>query len=152
MIGSVGDRPSPGDDMESTPARKDPLTLVIARLLLLDLLKPNHRWIRVPLALLFVATNLRREQRLRPLLAVGSRASDGECVEAFVLGLSLVSKDFRPLTIRTNVVRTRSRWFGSARSFLVGIQGKSVEVTARDGARATLTCLLIPKSAKTVAP
>ncbi len=90
---------------------------------------------------------------------VGSRISGGERVEAFAPGIGAISEDFKRLTVRTNLVHRRSRWFAEKgyaaqlRSFFAGIhEGKLPEVTVRDGARATIGCLRMLESAKTFAP
>jgi predicted dehydrogenase/threonine dehydrogenase-like Zn-dependent dehydrogenase len=88
---------------------------------------------------------------------VGSRTSAGERVEVFAPGLAASTENFKRLTIQTNLRRTRSRWFAEKgyaaqlESFLTGIRkGKPPAVTVRDGARATLGCLRMLESARTL--
>jgi predicted dehydrogenase len=90
---------------------------------------------------------------------VGSRTSGGERVEAFAPGIFAISEDFKRLTVRTSLVHRRSRWFAEKgyaaqlRSFFSGLHdGKLPEVTVKDGARATVGCLRMLESAKTLAP
>jgi predicted dehydrogenase/threonine dehydrogenase-like Zn-dependent dehydrogenase len=88
---------------------------------------------------------------------VGSRTSAGERVEVFAPGLGVSTENFKRLTIQTNLRRTRSRWFAEKgyaaqlESFLTGLrEGKPPAVTVRDGARATLGCLRMLESARTL--
>jgi len=90
---------------------------------------------------------------------VGSRHSGGERVEAFASGIGAVSEDFKRLTVRTSLVHKRSQWFAEKGyadqlgRFFAGIrEGKSPEVTVRDGARATIGCLRMLESAETFSP
>ncbi len=90
---------------------------------------------------------------------VGSRTSGGERVEAFAPGLGAVSEDFKRLTVQTTLRRTRSRWFAEKghaallESFFASIrEGTPPAVTARDGARATIACLRMLESARTLSP
>jgi len=87
---------------------------------------------------------------------VGSKTSGGERVEVFASGINVVVEDFKRLMIRTDVRRTRFHWWpqkgyaAQLESFLTGIrQGKPPQITARDGARATVGCLRMLESAKT---
>jgi predicted dehydrogenase len=88
---------------------------------------------------------------------VGSRTSGGERVEIFAQGVGAVAENFKRLTILGAMRRSRSRWFpdkGYAQqlaSFLGGIRdGRQPEVTVRDGARATIACLRMLESARTL--
>ncbi|MFN2567919.1 MAG: bi-domain-containing oxidoreductase [Gemmatimonadaceae bacterium] len=90
---------------------------------------------------------------------VGSKTSGGECVEAFASGVGVVTEDFRRLAVRTGIRRRKSRLFADRgyadqmRSFISSIRsGKPPEVTARDGARATIACLRMLESARTDTP
>ncbi|MEK6408465.1 MAG: bi-domain-containing oxidoreductase [Acidobacteriota bacterium] len=90
---------------------------------------------------------------------VGSRASAGERVEAFAQGAGVVVEDFKRLKIQTGLQRKRSRLFADKgyraqlESFLTSIRkGTTPEVTARDGARATIGCLRMLESARTRRP
>jgi predicted dehydrogenase len=90
---------------------------------------------------------------------VGGRSSAGERVEAFAQGIGVVVEDFKRLKIQTGLGRTRSRLFADKgyhpqlESFLTAIRkDRSPEVTARDGARATIGCLRMLESARTKSP
>jgi len=90
---------------------------------------------------------------------VGSRISAGERVEAFAQGIGVVVEDFKRLKIQTGLGRTRSRLFADKgyrpqlESFLTAIRKDTTpEVTARDGARATIGCLRMLESARTKGP
>lgn len=90
---------------------------------------------------------------------VGSKTSAGERVEAFAEGFGAFSEDFKRLAIRRTLTSRRSRLYADKgyevqlRSFFEGIrQDRSPEVTARDGARATLGCLRMLESARTSSP
>ncbi len=90
---------------------------------------------------------------------VGSRASGGERVEAFAPGVGVVTEDFTRLTTSTRLRRTRSRWLAEKGyaaqlvAFLAGIRGGAPPaVTVRDGARATIGCLRMLESARTLGP
>jgi predicted dehydrogenase/threonine dehydrogenase-like Zn-dependent dehydrogenase len=89
----------------------------------------------------------------------GSRRFSGERVEAFAPGITLLTEDFKKLTVHASWSRTKSRWlpdkgygaqlegfFGNLRS------GVPPAVTAFDGARATIVCLAILESARTQSP
>ncbi|MGH7232100.1 MAG: bi-domain-containing oxidoreductase, partial [Nitrospiraceae bacterium] len=90
---------------------------------------------------------------------VGSKTSGGERVEAFAPGVAIIVEDFKRLEIRMNHRRTRSQWWAEKgyaaqlQSFLSGIRhGKPPEITARDGARATIACLRMLESAQQHTP
>jgi predicted dehydrogenase len=90
---------------------------------------------------------------------VGSRTSGGERLEAFAPGVGAVAEDFKQAIIRTGAVRKSSSWFAEKgyedqmREFFAALrQGKSPEVTVRDGVRATLGCLCMLQSAREQAP
>jgi predicted dehydrogenase len=90
---------------------------------------------------------------------VGSKTSGGERVEVFAQGIGVVSEDFKQLTSKTGMRRTRSSWRvekgyrAQLESFLKGIRaGEQPAITVRDGARATLGCLRILESARTLSP
>jgi predicted dehydrogenase/threonine dehydrogenase-like Zn-dependent dehydrogenase len=85
----------------------------------------------------------------------GSKRSGGERLEVFMPGATVVTEDFKRLTVDTTIRRSRSRWFPDkgylpqVKTFLDGIrEGRSPEVTVRDGARATLACLRMIESAR----
>src|ERR1700722_14784177 len=88
---------------------------------------------------------------------VGSKTSGGERVEVFQQGLAVVSEDFKHLSIRRGSRRNRSRWFAEKgytaqmESFISAIRkGVQPQVTVRDGARATIGCLRMLDSARTL--
>lgn len=90
---------------------------------------------------------------------VGSKASSGERLEAFTQGLGAMSEDCRRLRIAKTLTTSRWRWYADKgyatllQSFFAAIRaGRPPEVTARDGARATISCLRMLESAKTLAP
>lgn len=90
---------------------------------------------------------------------VGSKTSGGERVEVFAQGLGVSTEDFKRLTVSAGIRRTRSRWWGEKgygaqlESFVERIrEGREPEVTVRDGARATVGCLRMLESAKTLRP
>lgn len=90
---------------------------------------------------------------------IGSKTSGGERVEAFAQGVGVVSEDFKKLSIKTGVQRTRSRlwaekgYAAQLESFVAAIRtGRPQEIDARDGARATIGCLRMLESARTLKP
>ena len=90
---------------------------------------------------------------------VGSKTSGGERVEAFAPGMGGSAEDFKRLTLRTNMVHKRSSWFAEKgyaeqiRAFFDDIRaGKAPSVTVDDGARATIVCLRMIESARTMTP
>ena len=89
----------------------------------------------------------------------GSKTSGGERVEVFAQGLGVFTEDFKRLDVRTSARSGRSSMWadkGYAQQltgFLAAIrEGRPAEVTARDGARATIGCLAMLESARTLAP
>lgn len=83
----------------------------------------------------------------------------GELVEAFAQGVTVAVEDFKRLRIQDKLRRDKSKlWadkgYGAQlESFINSIRkGGLLEVTARDGARATLACLRMLESARTHAP
>jgi predicted dehydrogenase/threonine dehydrogenase-like Zn-dependent dehydrogenase len=90
---------------------------------------------------------------------VGSKAAAGEHVEAFAPGIGTITDDFRRLVVATTRRRQRSSWWAQKgyaaqlQSFLDAIrEGREPAVTVRDGARATIACLRMLESARTLAP
>ena len=90
---------------------------------------------------------------------VGSSTSGGERVEVFADGLGVATEDFKRFTVATKLRKSRSRMFAEKgyasqmESFLNGIrEGRPPEITVRDGARATIGCLRMLESARTLAP
>jgi predicted dehydrogenase len=88
---------------------------------------------------------------------VGSRSSGGERVEIFAQGVGAATENFKRLTTFGAVRRSQSQWFADKgysqqlASFLSGIQeGRPPEITVRDGARATILCLRMQESARTL--
>jgi predicted dehydrogenase/threonine dehydrogenase-like Zn-dependent dehydrogenase len=83
----------------------------------------------------------------------------GESVEAFAQGVTVTVEDFKRLRIQDKLRRTRSKLWGDKgygaqlESFINGIRkGECPEVAARDGARATIACLRMLESARTLSP
>lgn len=90
---------------------------------------------------------------------VGSKTSAGERVEAFAPGMAGAAEDFTRLTLRTNLVSRRSSWFAEKgyaeqmRSFFGDIRGAKIpSITVDDGARATIVCLKLLDSVRTLSP
>ena len=90
---------------------------------------------------------------------VGGKTTGGERVEAFAPGMGASADDFKRLTVRTNLVSQRSSWFAKKgyseqmRSFFDEIRaGRTPSVTVDDGARATVICLKMLESARTMSP
>jgi len=90
---------------------------------------------------------------------VGSNTSGGERVEIFGPGFGASTEDMKRFTVNRRAVRRRSRWFAEKgylaqlQAFIRGIQtGNQPNVTARDGAQATIGCLLMLQSARTGQP
>ncbi|HVG35213.1 MAG TPA: bi-domain-containing oxidoreductase [Pyrinomonadaceae bacterium] len=88
---------------------------------------------------------------------VGSKTSAGERVEVFAQGVGIMTEDFKQLTTKSGLQRTRSSWRvekgyrAQLEAFLKGIgTGEQPEITVRDGARATLGCLRMLESARTL--
>ena len=90
---------------------------------------------------------------------VGSRSSAGERVEGWAPGIGCAAEDFKWFESRTNVRRSRSRWW-PAKGYAEQLQGfvESVRrgdppaVTVRDGARSTLVCLRLLESVRDRVP
>lgn len=90
---------------------------------------------------------------------VGSESSGGELVEIFAPGVAASSEDFKRLTVKKKTAKTNSKWFAAKGydaqldSFVKSLrEGTETAVTALDGTRATLGCLLILESIKTGEP
>ncbi len=90
---------------------------------------------------------------------VGSKTSAGERVEAFAPGIGVVVENFKRLEIQTASRQKRSQFWPDKgylaqwESFLTRIRkGDAPEVTARDGARATISCLRMMESARALGP
>jgi len=89
---------------------------------------------------------------------VGSRSSGGERVEAFAPGMGVTAEDFKQFAVKTTIVHKSSSWFaekgyaGQMQSFFAGLrESRPPEVTVRDGARATIACLRMLQSARSLA-
>jgi predicted dehydrogenase len=90
---------------------------------------------------------------------VGSESSAGEMVEVFAPGVGMATEDFKRLSIKKTSRKQSSKFFAAKgydeqlASFVKSlIEGKETEVAVRDGARATLGCLLILQSIQTGKP
>lgn len=90
---------------------------------------------------------------------VGSKTSGGERVEAYFSGMGAIAEDFKRITLRSSGVTRRSSWFAEKgyaeqlRAFFDEIRcGTPPAVDVRDGARATIVCLRMLESARTMAP
>ena len=90
---------------------------------------------------------------------VGSESSGGEMVEVFAPGIGVMTEDFKSLTVKKKARKTSSKYFAAKgyddqlASFVKSIKdGTETEITALDGVRATLGCLLMLESVKTGAP
>ena len=88
---------------------------------------------------------------------IGSKKAQTERVEVFANGITSMVQDFKRFQSISNFKRTRSTLWAykgyedQLRSFFSRIvEGKSPEVTVRDGARATLVCIEMLKSAQTL--
>jgi hypothetical protein len=89
---------------------------------------------------------------------IGSKKAQCERVEVFANGITSMVQDFKRFESVSNFKRTRSTLWAykgyedQLRSFFGRLaDGKSPEVTVRDGARATLVCVEMLKSAQTLA-
>jgi predicted dehydrogenase/threonine dehydrogenase-like Zn-dependent dehydrogenase len=90
---------------------------------------------------------------------VGSETSGGEMVEVHAPGVAMRSEDFKGLMVKGKTRKSSSRFFAAKgydaqlASFVKSLRsGSETEITVRDGARATLGCLLMLESAETGAP
>ena len=83
----------------------------------------------------------------------------GESVEAYAQGVTVAVEDFKRLRIQEKLRRTKSKLWGEKgygaqlESFINSIRrGKAPEVTTKDGARATVACLRMLESARSLSP
>jgi len=90
---------------------------------------------------------------------VGSASSAGERVEAFTSGVGVVVEDFKRLIVNGRIRRERIRLWpdkgyeAQLRSFVDAVRNdQEPAVTVRDGARATIACLRLLESARTLSP
>jgi predicted dehydrogenase len=86
---------------------------------------------------------------------VGSRTSGGERVEVFAPGIGAIAEDFKRFTAAGALRRTSRRFFAEKgydaqlKSFLDAVRsGRTAEVSAADGARATVVCVKLMESAR----
>lgn len=87
----------------------------------------------------------------------GHLSSGGERVEAFASGMTALTEDFKRLEIASDSMIRRSSWFpkkgylAQMENFVNAIRsGKPPDVTAKDGVRASLGCLRILESARSL--
>jgi len=90
---------------------------------------------------------------------IGSKNAQGERIEVFAQGLTSMVQDFKRFTAVSNSKRVKSSLWAhkgyedQLRSFFRSIaQGESPSVTVRDGARATLVCVEMLRSAQSLTP
>jgi predicted dehydrogenase/threonine dehydrogenase-like Zn-dependent dehydrogenase len=88
---------------------------------------------------------------------IGSERAQGESVEVFAGGVTSVVQDFKRFKSASNFERKRFTFWAhkgyeaQLRSFFSSIaRGESPEITVRDGARATLVCVEMLRSAQTL--
>ena len=90
---------------------------------------------------------------------IGSKTSGGERVEVFAEGIGAVTEDFKQLSIRGRMRVNRSKWFADKGyseqmdDFIDAIRkGVHPQIGVDDGVRATVGCLRMLESARTLAP
>ncbi len=90
---------------------------------------------------------------------IGSKKTPGERVEVFAKGITSVVQDFKRFESASTLKRTKSTLWAhkgydeQLRSFFNHLaRSESPDVTVRDGARATLVCVEMLKSAQTLTP
>ena len=90
---------------------------------------------------------------------VGSSRSGGERVEVFASGLAAVTEDFKRLSVQRKTKRDHSFWFPrkgyreQIEAFFENLRrGEAPEITVADGIRATIGCLRMLESARTLTP
>jgi len=90
---------------------------------------------------------------------VGNKAAGGERVEVFAPGITAWAEDFKRLDVAAETRASRRFWFpkkghsAQMQSFLDAVKhGTPPEVSVRDGARATLSCLQMLRSASALEP
>jgi polar amino acid transport system substrate-binding protein len=88
---------------------------------------------------------------------IGSRRAQGERVEVFAKGMTSLVQDFKRFESASQMKRKRSTFWAhkgyedQLRSFFRSIAtGEAPDITVRDGARATLVCVEMLKSAQTL--
>jgi predicted dehydrogenase len=87
---------------------------------------------------------------------VGSETSGGEMVEVFAPGVNVLTEDFKRLVVKKKKRDARSKFFAAKgyqeqlESFVQSLRnGTDTAVTALDGTRATLGCLLMLEAVRT---
>ena len=90
---------------------------------------------------------------------IGSKKAPGERVEVFANGVTSIVQDFKLFETASTSRRKRSTWWAQKgyeeqlRSFFHSLAtGESPAITVRDGARATLVCVEMLRSAETLTP
>ena len=90
---------------------------------------------------------------------IGSKTSGGERVEVFADGIGAVTEDFKYLSVRGKMRMNSTKWFGEKgyaaqlSDFIDAIRGGGhPQITVEDGARATIGCLRMLESARSLAP
>ena len=90
---------------------------------------------------------------------IGSQKAQGERVEVFAKGVTSMVQDFKRFETCSNSKRTRKTiwphkgYEDQLRSFFNSLaRGESPAITVRDGARATLVCVEMLRSAQTLTP
>lgn len=90
---------------------------------------------------------------------VGSESSGGELVEVFSQGVAASTEDFKRLVVKKKERKGRSKFFADKgydeqlESFVNSLRsGNETEITAIDGTRATLGCLLMLESVRSGEP
>src|SRR5688500_8781738 len=88
---------------------------------------------------------------------IGSKGAQGERVEVFAKGVTSLVQDFKRFKSVSNFKHTKSTLWAQKgyeaqlESFFRSIsRGESPDITVRDGARATLVCVEMLKSAQTL--
>ena len=90
---------------------------------------------------------------------VGSKTSGGERVEVFAQGIGAMTEDFKKVKVYSSLASGSSKMFADKgyleqlQDFVEAIrQGRQPGVTLRDGVRATVGCLAMLESARTLKP
>jgi predicted dehydrogenase len=90
---------------------------------------------------------------------IGSKTSGGERVEVFADGIGAVTEDFKHLSVRGKMRMNSSKWFGDKgyaaqlNDFIDAIRnGGHPQIGVEDGARATIGCLRMLESARSLEP
>ncbi len=90
---------------------------------------------------------------------IGSETSGGEMVEVFAPGIAMQSSDMKGLIVKGRSIKKSSRFFSAKgyrdqmQAFINALQhGTETGTTLRDGARATLGCLLMLESGRNGEP